>query len=591
MFQGSGLRHLLPYARPYYPMLLRGTLYALVGASASAYSPALLGRAIDALRQGVRADSLALYALGLVALALTLAVFRYLLRMLSGEVAVGVTYTMGQDYFARLLQLDQAALRQIGTGDLLSRGTSDFIYIWRFFSAGFQMSAHALFLLTIGCALMAFTSPPLAAIVVVMLAFSIAAQLGLGRGVEGAFERVQRELARMSAFAQEHLGAARMLAAYGQERATVERFERVSAAYSAENMHYVLLSNAVTPLPNLVVRLAATLILALGGLLIIAGELTVGQYVQFIVYLGLLSNAAQQLSRAIERLQQGSAAAGRIGELLIRRPAVADAPGAISPPIRGELRLEGVGVRLEGRWVLRDVSLSVPAGTTLGVVGASGAGKSSLLSLLGRVRDPDAGRVLIDGHDARQLSLATLRKAVAYVPQETLLFSMALRDNLDFGAAGHPDEALHAALRASRLANDLPQLPQGLDTLVGERGATLSGGQKQRAAIARALLGDPRILVLDDSLASVDAHTAAQILAELRSTRRGRTCVIVAQRIAAVRDADQIAVLDEGRVVERGSHAELLALDGRYAAMHRREQEQQGEPADVADADDVEELR
>jgi len=569
--QHTGLRHLLPYARPYRGLLLRGTLYALVGASASAYSPALLGQAIDALRGDVSAGLLLRYALGLVALAGVLAVFRYLLRMLSGEVAVGVTYTMGQDFFARLLQLDQAAVRQLGSGDLLSRGTSDFIYIWRFFSAGFQMSAHALFLLAIGCALMARTSPPLAALVVVGLALSIAAQVGLGRGVERAFAGVQRELGRMSAFSQEHLGAARMLAAYGQERAAVAAFDRASAAYAAENMRYVLLSNAVTPLPSMVVRLAATMVLAVGGLLIIQGRLTVGEYVQFIVYLGLLSSAAQQLSRAIERLQQGSAAAGRIGEVLVRRPAVADAPGAVTPPIKGDLRLEGAGVHLGGAWVLRDISLHVPAGTTLGVVGASGAGKSTLLSLLARVRDPDEGRVLVDGHDLRDLALAALRRAVGYVPQETLLFSMALRHNVDFAAAGHNDERIGAALRASRLANDLEQLPQGLDTLVGERGATLSGGQKQRAAIARALVGDPRILVLDDSLASVDAHTAAQILAELRATRRGRTCVIVAQRVAAVRDADQIVVLDAGRVVERGAHADLLARDGLYAAMHRRE--------------------
>jgi ATP-binding cassette subfamily B protein len=583
MFRGSGLRFLLPYARPYRGHLLLGTLYALIGASASAFSPALLGRAIDDLRVGVRIDALAWYALGLVGLSGTLAFFRYQLRMLSGSVAVGVTYTMGQDMFERLLRFDQRALDEYGTGDLLSRGTSDFIYIWRFFSAGFQMSAHALFLLLIGCALMGLTSPPLAAIVVVMLGLSLGVQLGLNQKIERAFVRVQRELARMSAFAQEHLSAARMLAAYGQEQPTNAAFSRVSDGYARENMRYVMLSNAITPLPNLVVRLATTLVLAIGGILIIQGRLTIGQYVQFIVYLGLLSNAALQLSRALERLQQGSAAASRIGEVLLRRPDIADAADAIDPPIRGAVRFERAGVRQGGRWVLRDVTIDVPAGTTLGIVGATGAGKSTLLSLLGRVRDPDEGRVLIDGHDARQIALAALRRAIGYVPQEALLFGMSLRENIAFEGAPLPDERIHAAMRAARLANDLPQLPHGLDTIVGERGTSLSGGQKQRAAIARALVREPRILVLDDSLSSVDAHTAAQILGELQATRRGRTCLIVAQRIAAVRDADQIVVLDDGRVAEQGTHQQLLTRNGLYAAMYRRELQQAEEDAREAE--------
>ena len=585
MFRGTGLRFLLPYTRPYRGHLLLGLLYAMIGAGASAFSPALLGMAIDRLRSGAQLDVLLWYALGLVALASTLALFRYLLRMLSGGVAVGVTYTMGQDLFARLLQLDQRALQQYGTGDLLSRGTSDFIYVWRFFSAGFQMSAHALFLLAIGCALMGLSSPLLAAIVVVMLVLSMAVQLGMNQTIERAFVRVQRQLARMSAFSQEHLSAARMLAAYNQEQPAIAAFDRVSNAYAQENLRYVLLSNAVTPLPNLVVRLAATLVLAIGGVLIIAGRLSIGQYVQFIVYLGLLSNAATQLSRAIERLQQGSAAAGRIGEVLLRQPNIADAPDAIDLAVDGALRFERVGVRHEGRWVLRDVTLDVPAGTTLGIVGRTGSGKSTLLSLLSRVYDPDAGQVLLDGHDLRRIKLAALRRAIGYVPQETLLFGMSLRENIAFEGDELTDEQVHTAMRIARLSNDLPQLPQGLATTVGERGTTLSGGQRSRTAIARALVRDPAILVLDDSLSNVDAHTAAQILGELQATRRGRTTLIVSQRIAAVQDADQIVVLDDGRVAEQGTHARLLAQDGLYAAMYRRELEQaQGEEEETREA-------
>jgi ATP-binding cassette subfamily B multidrug efflux pump len=591
IMRNTGLRFLLPYMRPYRGALLLGTLYAIVGASASAFSPTLLGWAIDELAGGVRLPILAAYALGLLALAGTLALFRYLLRMLTGAIAAGVSYQMSQDLFARLLTFDQVAMTQYGTGDLLSRATSDFIYIWRFYSAGFQMSMHALLLLLIGSGLMAITSPLLALVVVVMLAVSVAAQMRLSRVLERAFDKVQQELAHLAAFAQEHLSAARMIAAYAQEQPAVAAFTRANDIYSRRNLDFVLRSSAISPLPSLVVRIAATLILAIGGVLIINGKLTLGEYVQFIVYLNLLSGAATQLSQAYERLQQGSAAAGRIGEVLLRKPDVADAQDAIAPPLRGAIRFENVGVQLKGRWVLREIEIDVPAGTTLGIVGATGAGKSTLLSLVGRVRDPDAGRITIDGHDLRALKLDVLRRNVAYVPQETLLFGMTLRDNITLGLNGLPDEHVHGAARVARLSNDLAQLPQGLETLVGERGATLSGGQKQRTAIARGLVREPRILLLDDAMASVDTQTAAQIIAELSAARATRTCLIVSQRLAAVRDADQIVVLDDGRIVERGNHQSLLRLGGRYAAMYRRElqqaEEREEEEARQADKETI----
>jgi ATP-binding cassette subfamily B protein len=560
--------------RPYRGLLGLGLFYGLVGAGASALSPTLLGWAVDELLAVFRVQVLGLYALGLIGLAATLAVFRYRLRMLSGSIAVGVSYQMSQDLFHTILALDQRALRQYGTGDLLSRATSDFIYIWRFYSAGFQMSVHAIFLLVIGCTLMALTSPLLAAIVAGMLVMSIAVQVGLGRIIEQAFDRVQRDLARLSEFTQEHLSGVRMLTAYTQEQAVVKEFRQLNNQYARQNLAFVLRSSAITPLPSLVIMVARAIVLGVGGFMIINRTLTIGQYVQFIVYLGLLSNAAVQLSRALERLQQGSAAAGRIGEVLLRQPDIADAPDAITTPIRGDLRFEHVGVRAEHRWILQDISIDIPAGTTLGIVGATGAGKSTLLSLVGRVRDPDAGHVYVDGVDVRKYRLTHLRQALALVPQETLLFSMPLRDNITFGLSDVPDDRILRAIHAARLTNDLVQLPNGLTTMVGERGASLSGGQKQRTAIARALVRDPQILLLDDPLASIDTKTAAEIVAELSSTRAQRTTLIVSQRLAAVREADQIIMLEGGRIVERGTHRELLAQRGRYAAMYRRELQQ-----------------
>jgi ATP-binding cassette subfamily B protein len=264
--------------------------------------------------------------------------------------------------------------------------------------------------------------------------------------------------------------------------------------------------------------------------------------------------------------------------VLHRWPKIRDKADAVDARLEGNLRFEDLGVRAdEQRWAVRHIDLDVPAGTTLGIVGPTGSGKSMLISLLGRIHDPDEGRILLDGHDLRQLKLSTLRHNVVYVPQETLLFSMPLRGNIALGLPNTPDEKLHQAVEQARLKNDLAQLPKGLDSIVGERGATLSGGQKQRTALARALVRDPKVLLLDDALASVDMRTSSEIIHELRQARTKRTCIIVSMRMAAVQDADQIIVLDHGRIIERGTHESLLELDGSYADMYRREVEQETE--------------
>ncbi|MFZ4656754.1 MAG: ABC transporter ATP-binding protein [Caldilineaceae bacterium] len=577
--QRQGLRFLLPYMRPYRNALIIGTFYAMIGAGASAFSPTLLGWGIDDLTDGIDAQKLALYALGLIALSMIVAVLRYLLRMLTGDIAAGVSYRMSQDLYHRLLLFDYETRQKYGTGDLLSRATNDFIYIWRFYSAGFQMAMHSLFLLLIGASLMAITSPALAALVVGMLAISILAQMRLGNILEQAFARVQAETGRLSAFSQEHLNAVRMLTAYAQEKAVGDHFREANKVFVQKNMDFIIHSGLISPLPSLMVRIAATIIVLVGGLFIIQGEMTIGEYVQFIVYLNLLNAGAQQITDAFERLQQGSAAAGRVGEVLHLLPKINDAADAGEPEFQGAVHFDHVSVYAEGqeRWILRDINLTIPPGATVGIVGPTGAGKSMLISLLGRIYDPDEGAVYLDGHDLRRIKLMALRRNVVYVLQETLLFSMPLRGNIALGAGETPDPQIYRAMEQARLTNDLPQLPKGLDSIVGERGATLSGGQKQRTALARALVRNPKVLILDDALASVDMHTSAQIIEELRHSTTDvgqRTSIIVSQRMAAVRHADKIVVLNEGRIVEEGDHETLLARNGLYAEMYHREIQQ-----------------
>jgi ATP-binding cassette subfamily B protein len=576
----NGLRFLLPYMRPYRNALLLGTFYALLSAGASAFSPTLLGWGIDELTRGITAQKLAFYALGLVVLSIVMAIFRYLLRMLTGDIAAGVSYRMSQDLFHRLLLFDYETRQRYGTGDLLSRATNDFIYIWRFYSAGFQMSMHALFLLLIGAFFMAATSPAMSALVVVMLTISIFIQLRLGGVMEQSFVKVQEEAGRISAFVQEHLNAARMLTAYAQEQAVGDSFRATNRSFVEKNMHFVVRSGLISPVPSLFVRIATTVVILIGGMYIINDQLTVGEYVQFIVYLELLNNGARQITGAFERLQQGSAAAARIGEVLHLLPKINDAPDAIAPQgLAGQIRFDNVSVFADDqdRWVLRHVNLEFAAGTTVGIVGQTGAGKSMLISLLGRIRDPDEGTIFLDGHDLRQIQLNALRHDVVYVPQETLLFSMPLRGNITLGAPNTNDAQIHRAMDQARLSNDLPQLPKGLDSIVGERGTTLSGGQRQRTAIARALVRNPKVLILDDALASVDMQTSAEIINELRQStdeHAHRTAIIVSQRMAAVRYADKIVVMSEGRVAEEGNHDELMARQGLYAEMYQREIQQ-----------------
>lgn len=567
----SGLRTLLPYGRPYRWLLILGTIYAFIGAGAVAFTPVLLGYAIDGVLAGANSTDLAWYALGIIALTGILAWFRYLLRMLTGTMAAGVSYTMAQDLYRHLLTFDRTTQASFGNGDLLSRASSDFIYIWRFYSAGFQMSIHASFLLLIGCVLMGLTSAPLAIVTVLMLVSSLIIQVRLGGVVEHAFNVVQQKLARISAFSQEHITAQRTLAAYAQEQPSGHAFQRLSDDYAEESIRFVLYSSAIAPLPQLMVRIAATVVVAYGAILIINNQLSIGQYVQFIVYLGLLSSAANQLSNAYERLQQGSAAAARIGEVLQRIPRIQDAPHAIAHVPNGDIRVEHASWIQDGQRILRDMNVHIPTGQHVGVVGLTGAGKTSFISLLLRLRDPDQGVIRFDGHEARAIALAQLRRGLAYVPQEHILFSMTLRQNVLLGNPEASDAQLQHALQVSCLDRDIAQLSDGIETLVGERGTMLSGGQKQRLGIARAIVANAPILILDDALSNIDAHTANDIVQRLAQARRGQTTIMVSQKISAVRQLDNILVIADGIISEQGTHAELIAKQGLYHQLYEHE--------------------
>ena len=590
------LRPLLPFMRPYVRRLLIGITCAAFGATVSALGPYVLRLAIDALQTGqFTIDLLLTYGGLLLLIAVADGLFKFGQRMFIAVTAYRVEYDLRQALFTRLLALEQRFYGDMHTGDLMARVTNDLSSVRQLLGPGINGTATGLLTMLAAVALMSQVNLTLTCVVLAMVPLMATLFILVSGRMHKISSRVQDQFGALSTRVQENFSGIRTIKAYAQEAAEAGVFAQANDHYRTLNLRYVLYSGALWPSVSLIIGLAATMVLLIGGQLVAAGQLTIGELVQFNAYIGLLVFPAIMMGWIVSLYQQAVAAMERINVVLNRRPLIATAPTAQPlPTIHGALAFRNVGIRFDhtqykqagqvseepppAGWLLRSISFTVPTGSSLAIVGATGVGKTTLINLLGRVRDPDEGAVLLDGHDVRTLPLEQLRSVIAYVPQETFLFSVPLRENITFGlgaAATLDTPATRAridhAVEVSRFSNDLVQFPAGLDTLVGERGVTLSGGQKQRVALARAVLRDPVVLILDDAMSSVDTHTAAQILAGLRTVMRGRTSVIIAQRIATVKDADQIIVLHEGAIVERGTHMDLVRAGGRYAAMYRRE--------------------
>jgi ATP-binding cassette, subfamily B, multidrug efflux pump len=417
-----------------------------------------------------------------------------------------------------------------------------------------------------------------------------------GRRIHERFERIQAMFSDISARAQENFSGARLIRAYVQEDAEIRLFEAENQEYIRRSLKLVRLMGMLWPTLELMLGCAVVLVLWLGGrevihglsrvplvtnlgnshpgittTLSLSGSMTVGQFVSFSTYMMQLTWPIIALGWVINIFQRGTASLIRINEIMQEQPEIKDAPGAQDREIQGEIEFRGLNFNYEGKPVLHDLNLRVPAGSSLAIVGPTGSGKTTLVSLIPRIYDAEPGKVLIDGRPIRDYSIASLRKNIGFVPQETFLFSERIRENIALGVDSATDEEIDNAADAANIAADIENFPEGYDTMVGERGITLSGGQKQRTAIARALIRNPKILILDDALSSVDTHTEDKILNHLRDVMRGRTTIFISHRVSTVRNADRIAVLLGGRIVELGTHIELLALNGYYSDLYNKQ--------------------
>ncbi len=566
------LRPLFPYLRRYWKSLAWGGIAVIFYNVIKILIPLVIGSAIDDMQHGLTEAKVVHHALRLFVIAIFAAIFLYITR----EVIIGasrdIEYDLRNDLFANLERQSASFFHTHRTGDIMARTTNDLNAVRQLLGPAIMYSANTIVFTAAALPFMIRISPKLTLCAFVPLPIASVLVQYFGARIHRRFERIQAMFSDISAKAQENFSGARLVRAFVQEEAEIASFETANQEYIRRSLYLVRLMAMLWPTLEFVLGLSLMITLLVGGHEVVAHRISVGQFTAFIVYMVQLTWPMIAVGWVVNLFQRGTASVVRIDELLKQKPSIADEPNATDIPITGEIEFRNLTFAYPNAPdVLHNINLRIPAGTSLAIVGPTGSGKSTLVSLIPRLHDASPGSVLIDGQPIRHFTLDELRKSIGFVPQETFLFSETIRKNIAFGRPDATMQEVEEAASIAHISTEILEFPKGFETMVGERGVTLSGGQKQRTSIARAVIRDPRILILDDALASVDTYTEERILSGLRQGMGARTTVFISHRISTARNADQIAVLVGGRIAEQGTHDELIARNGYYTSLFEKQ--------------------
>lgn len=569
------LLYLLPYLGKYRFKIGLGFVMVVLTAIASMFSPWILKYVVDGLRESLNKGKLPYYAALILGLSVIEGFFRFWMRRILIGMSREVEYDLRNDFLAHVQKMSLSFLQSRSTGDIMSRATNDLNAVRSVLGPGIMYSMNTIVQAVIATSILLNLNWKLTLLAYIPLVLMSISVKKIGGQIHDRFESIQEQFSNLSTKAQENLAGIRVVKAFAREESETDEFERLNFDYVRRNISLIRLWGIFYPMMTALIGMSSVALIWFGGRLVITGRLTLGEFVAFMGYLAMLTWPTIAVGWVINIFQRGSASMGRILEIMDRKPDIHDEPGASAPAsVCGALEFRNLTFQYPNAKnpVLHNISLTVPAGTTLAIVGHTGSGKSTLINLIPRLFDPPPGSLLLDGQDIRRWPLSELRRNIGYVPQETFLFSDTIQENIAFGCdASTAGTRVDWAAQVSRIAEDIETFSRKMQTYVGERGITLSGGQKQRVAISRAVAILPKILIFDDSLSNVDTYTEERILEELTKVMKNRTTILVSHRVSTVKNADQIVVLKEGKIVEQGTHETLMEQQGVYADLYQKQ--------------------